>query len=279
MSFFLKFFTIVTPNTCKFVERFGRYHRRLDPGLNFLIPVYENASHTISLKEFTKKITKQEVITKDNINVEIEGVLYCKILDPFKATYNIEQPEKAIEVIAQSLLRCEIGKITLDSVLHERQKLNTKLLEEIKNNAERWGIICYRYEITNIHIDPEFLKYMNYEAESEREKRKLMLQATSYEITVMNQAEQKRMEILNKKKAEARSIYFLISSWINRVKVLKDILEKKESNVDILEMKLKNDLVKTYEELGLGDKNIFVRKDISNMNDIMSTVNLKNTKN
>lgn len=278
MRLSLKFFTIVTPNTCKFIERFGRFHRRLDPGLHMLIPIYENVTQEISLKEFTKHLTGQEVITKDNINLEIDGILYCKVLDPLKTNYDVTDPEKAIEIMAQSLLRCEIGKISLDSVLHDRQKLNDKLLEEIKHYSDRWGMTCFRYEITNINIESAFSKFMNFEAESERFKRKLMLNANSIELTTHNNAQKERMVILNKKKADAKSIYYVLSAWTNRIKMLREIMEGKNGNIDLLEMKLKNDLVQSYEELGKGDKNVFLRKDISNMKDVFSSVDLKGIK-
>lgn len=278
MKLSLKFFTIVTPNTCKLIERFGRFHRKLEQGIHFMIPVYENVTQEISLKEFTKHLTGQEVITRDSINLEIDGILYCKILEPYNTNYSVSDAEKAIEIMAQSLLRCEIGKITLDSVLHERQKLNEKLLEEIKHYSDRWGMTCFRYEITNINIESSFAKFMNFEAESERYKRKLMLNAESIEITTQNNALREKTVIINNKKAEAKAIYYSIAAWINRIKVLRDLIEKDRSNTDLLEMKLKNDLIQTYEELGHGEKTMFIRKDISNVKDVLSSIDLSSHK-
>ena len=129
------------------------------------------------------------MITKDNVDIKIDGVLFYKIVDAYKSTYNITDPHLSTEIMAQSLLRIEIGKITLDQVLHQRQQLNDTLLREIKAVSDRWGVECYRYEILEINIDDEFIKLMNLEADSERKKRGLVLNAEAFKVSKMNSAE------------------------------------------------------------------------------------------
>jgi regulator of protease activity HflC (stomatin/prohibitin superfamily) len=265
----LKVLTIVRPNTCKLVERFGRFTRKLDPGLHFLLPVFETVSNEISFKEETKSIIRQGVITRDSIDIKIDGLIYFKVFDAYKVTYSNVDAYWATEIMAQSLLRCEIGKLTLDAILQERQKLNAHLQEEMGNVADRWGIECFRYEITNINIDENFAKFMNYEAESERQRRKLQLDAQSIEVTAINNAQKDRAVFLNQKTAEGNQHYFNYQVIQHRARVLAELLEKNEIDLHELQLKLKRDLIAAFAELSAGEKTILMRKDLGDVNKIL----------
>ncbi|KAB7506942.1 Stomatin-like protein 2, mitochondrial [Armadillidium nasatum] len=130
------------------VERMGKYHRILDPGVNFLIPVIDSVKYVQSLKEITIDIPKQAAITSDNVNLNIDGVLYLRIIDPYRASYGVEDPEFAITQLAQTTMRSEIGKISLDYVFRERESLNVEIVRAINKASEAWGITCLRYEIS-----------------------------------------------------------------------------------------------------------------------------------
>jgi regulator of protease activity HflC (stomatin/prohibitin superfamily) len=265
-----KFFTVVRPNTCRLVERFGKFNRKLDPGLHFMVPVIDRVTDEVSFKEETKTINRQGVITRDSIDIKIDGIIYYRISDAYKVTYNNENSHLATEIMAQSLLRCEIGKLTLDSILHERERLNAHLKEEMEVVADRWGIECFRYEITNINIDEKFSKFMNFEAESERHKRKLMLDAQSIEVTAINNANMDRSVIINQKSAEGQGLYFNYQILRQRAEVLAALMEKDSIDLNDLQVKLKNDLINAFKELATGDKNILMRKDLSDINKILN---------
>ena len=134
------------------VERMGRYHTILDPGLNFLIPVIDKIKYVQSLKEIAIDIPQQSAITKDNVAISIDGVLYLRIMDPYKASYGVEDPEFAITQLAQTTMRSEIGKMEMDGLFKERENLNISIVQSINTASEAWGIQCMRYEIRDIKL-------------------------------------------------------------------------------------------------------------------------------
>lgn len=113
------------------VERMGRFHRILDPGLNLLFPIVDKVKYVQSLKEIAIDIPKQSAISSDNVTLSIDGVLYLRVLDPYLASYGVEDPEFAITQLAQTTMRSELGKISLDKVFRERESLNINIVEAI----------------------------------------------------------------------------------------------------------------------------------------------------
>lgn len=129
------------------VERFGRFNRILEPGLAILLPVIDQIRYVKTLKEVAVEVPTQSAITQDNVALAIDGVLYYRVVDPYKAAYGVEDSDFAITQLAQTTMRSEIGKLTLDKTLAERNLLNTSIVEAINEAANQWGIQCLRYEI------------------------------------------------------------------------------------------------------------------------------------
>ncbi|KAL7644620.1 UNVERIFIED_CONTAM: hypothetical protein RMT77_004160 [Armadillidium vulgare] len=174
------------------VERMGKYHRILDPGVNFLIPVIDSVKYVQSLKEITIDIPKQAAITLDNVNLNIDGVLYLRIIEPYKASYGVEDPEFAITQLAQTTMRSEIGKISLDYVFRERESLNVEIVRAINKASEAWGITCLRYEIRDMKLPQRIQDAMQMQVEAERQKRATILESEGVREAEINVAEGKR---------------------------------------------------------------------------------------
>uniref|UniRef100_A0A1A9WP62 Band 7 domain-containing protein n=1 Tax=Glossina brevipalpis TaxID=37001 RepID=A0A1A9WP62_9MUSC len=174
------------------VERMGRFHRILEPGLNILLPIVDKIKYVQSLKEIAIDVPKQSAITSDNVTLSIDGVLYLRIIDPYRASYGVEDPEFAITQLAQTTMRSELGKMSLDKVFRERESLNVSIVDSINKASEAWGIACLRYEIRDIRLPSRVHEAMQMQVEAERRKRAAILESEGTREADINIAEGKR---------------------------------------------------------------------------------------
>ena len=140
----------VPQNRAWMIERFGKYQSTREAGLNFMIPFVDRIAADRSLKEQAADVPSQSAITKDNITLSVDGVLYFRVLDPYKATYGVDDYVFAVTQLAQTTMRSELGKMELDKTFEERNLLNTNIVTSINEAAEPWGIQVLRYEIKDI---------------------------------------------------------------------------------------------------------------------------------
>lgn len=174
------------------IERFGKFNRILEPGLAILLPVIDDIKYVQSLKEIAIEIPSQSAITLDNVTLHLDGVLYLRVVDPFKASYGVEDPEYAVTQLAQTTMRSELGKISLDHVFQERERLNHNIVEAINHAAEVWGIRCLRYEIRDIQLPNTVVEAMQMQVEAERMKRAAVLKSEGEREAAINVAEGKK---------------------------------------------------------------------------------------
>ncbi|XP_074627808.1 stomatin-like protein stl-1 isoform X4 [Acropora palmata] len=174
------------------IERFGKFNRILDPGLAILLPVIDEIKYVQTLKEVAIEIPSQSAITLDNVTLHLDGVLYLRVVDPFKASYGVEDPEFAVTQLAQTTMRSELGKISLDNVFQERERLNHNIVEAINHAAEVWGIRCLRYEIRDIQLPESVVEAMQMQVEAERKKRAAVLKSEGEREAAINVAEGKK---------------------------------------------------------------------------------------
>uniref|UniRef100_A0A8C5S0P2 Stomatin-like protein 2, mitochondrial n=1 Tax=Laticauda laticaudata TaxID=8630 RepID=A0A8C5S0P2_LATLA len=184
------------------VERMGRFHRILEPGLNFLIPLLDRIRYVQSLKEIVINVPEQSAITHDNVTLQIDGVLYLRIMDPYKASYGVEDPEYAVTQLAQTTMRSELGKLSLDKVFRERESLNASIVYAINQASDYWGIRCLRYEIKDIHVPPRVKESMQMQVEAERRKRATVLESEGIRESAINVAEGKKQAQILASEAE-----------------------------------------------------------------------------
>lgn len=197
----------VPQQTAYIVERMGKYHRSLTPGVAFLLPVLDKIRYVHSLKETAIEVPLQNAITADNVSLELDGILYVKVLDPYKASYGVEDYKFAISQLAQTSMRSEIGSMNLDLVLRERQLLNTNINKTINEAAkEHWGVECLRYEIRDIHPPENVLDAMHRQVSAERSKRAEILESEGTRQSKINIAEGDKQALILKAEATALSI-------------------------------------------------------------------------
>uniref|UniRef100_A0A4X2LWC9 Stomatin-like protein 2, mitochondrial n=1 Tax=Vombatus ursinus TaxID=29139 RepID=A0A4X2LWC9_VOMUR len=176
-------------------------------GLNILIPVLDRIRYVQSLKEIVINVPEQSAVTLDNVTLQIDGVLYLRIMDPYKASYGVEDPEYAVTQLAQTTMRSELGKLSLDKVFRERESLNASIVDAINQASDYWGIRCLRYEIKDIHVPPRVKESMQMQVEAERRKRATVLESEGTRESAINVAEgKKQAQILASEAEKAEQI-------------------------------------------------------------------------
>lgn len=189
------------------VERFGKYNKTMEAGLNFLLPFIDKVAYDRSLKEQAFDVPSQAAITRDNISLVVDGVLYLKVLDPYKASYGVENYVFAVTQLAQTTMRSEIGKIELDKTFEEREVLNTNIVASINEAAGPWGVQVLRYEIKDIEPPRTVLEAMERQMKAEREKRAVILESEGERQSAINVAEgEKQAKVLGAEADKAEQI-------------------------------------------------------------------------
>ncbi|KAI9845946.1 MAG: hypothetical protein M1838_001495 [Thelocarpon superellum] len=186
----------VPQQTAWVVERMGKFSRILEPGLALLIPGLDRIAYVRSLKEAAMEIPSQSAITADNVTLELDGVLYTRIFDAYKASYGVEDAEYAISQLAQTTMRSEIGQLSLDHVLKERAALNTNITQAINEAAQAWGVVCLRYEIRDIHAPDGVVEAMHRQVTAERSKRAEILESEGQRQSAINIAEGRKQSVI-----------------------------------------------------------------------------------
>lgn len=192
---------VVPQQSAYVVERLGRYNGILNAGFHMLVPFVDVIRYRHSLKEEAMDIPEQVCITRDNVQVAVDGVLYLKVLNPERASYGIADYEFAITQLAQTTLRSEIGKIELDRTFEERSNINIQVVTELDKASEPWGVKVLRYEIKNITPPKDILAAMEKQMRAEREKRATILASEGVRDAAINTAEGDKQQVIKASEA------------------------------------------------------------------------------
>lgn len=194
---------IVVPQQSAYVvERLGRFSGTLDAGFHILIPFLDVIRYKHTLKEMAIDIPEQICITRDNVQVGVDGVLYLKVLSPERASYGISDFRFAIIQLAQTTLRSEVGKIELDRTFEERTTINFSVVSELDKATEAWGVKVMRYEIKNITPPADILGAMEKQMRAEREKRATILNSEAVREAAINKAEGEKQMVIKASEAK-----------------------------------------------------------------------------
>jgi regulator of protease activity HflC (stomatin/prohibitin superfamily) len=193
---------VVPQQSAYVVERLGKYSATLDAGFHILVPFIDRIRYKHSLKEVATDIPEQVCITRDNVQVSVDGILYLKILNPQRASYGISDYNFALIQLAQTTLRSEIGKIELDRTFEERTNINIQVVNELDKASEAWGVKVLRYEIKNITPPKDVLNAMEKQMRAEREKRAVILTSEGERDAAINQAEGEKQQVIKASEAK-----------------------------------------------------------------------------
>lgn len=219
------------------VESFGKFDHKLEPGLNWVLPVYQKVAYKHSLKEMAVDVPEQAGITRDNVTLALDGVLYVRIVDAVAASYGVSDPIYAVQLLAQTTMRSEIGKLTLDKTFEERETLNANIVTSINQAAQSWGIQCMRYEIKNITPPSSVLKAMELQVAADRQKRALILESEGKRQSQINIAEGRKQEVVlqsegsltdqvNRAKGEAEAILAVAEATAKGIELVAGAISK-----------------------------------------------------
>ena len=185
---------IISQSDIYIVERLGKFHKVLDGGFHIIIPFVDQIRAVITVREQLVDITKQQVITKDNVNISVDGIVFLKVVDGKMALYNVDSYKRAIANLAMTTLRGEIGAMNLDDTLSSRDRLNSALQRALGDAADNWGVKIMRVEISEISVPQGIEEAMNLQMKAEREKRAIELKAQAEKEALIRNAEALKQE-------------------------------------------------------------------------------------
>src|SRR4026209_2867800 len=267
---------IVVPQQSAFiVERLGRYAGTLDAGFHILVPFIDVIRYRHSLKEAAVDIPAQICITRDNVQVQVDGVLYLKVLNPERASYGISDYLFAISQLAQTTLRSEVGKIDLDRTLEERTNINTSVVTELDKASEPWGVKVLRYEIKNITPPHDILAAMEKQMRAEREKRAVILTSEGQRDAAINNAEgakqetiknseARRQQQINEAEGQAQAILAVASATAEGIRRVAEAI-RTDGGMEAVQLRVAEQYVEQFGNLAKNTTSVIVPASVSDM--------------
>ncbi len=272
---------IIVPQQSAFVvESLGKYSRTLRAGFHILIPFIEKAAYKHSLKELAFDIAEQVCITKDNVQVGVDGVLYLQVLDAERASYGITDYVFAISQLAQTTLRSEIGRIDLDRTFEERGAINGNVVSELDKASNPWGVKVLRYEIKNINPPADVLGAMEKQMRAEREKRAVILTSEGERDAKINEAEGEKQRVIKESEAakeqqineadgQAAAILAVATATAEGLRQVA-IAVKEEGGDAAMRLRIAEDYVEQFGKLAKGSNTLVVPANLSDISSMIA---------
>jgi regulator of protease activity HflC (stomatin/prohibitin superfamily) len=261
------------------VERLGKYNETLGAGLHILWPFLDTVRYKHSLKEIALDVPEQICITKDNVQVAVDGVLYFKILNPERASYGISDYTYAISQLAQTNLRSEMGKIDLDRTFEERTNINTQVVQEVDKASEAWGVKVLRYEIKNITPPKDVLAAMEKQMRAEREKRAVILQSEGERDAAINNAEghkqqtiknseAKRQSQINEAEGQAQATLAIATATAEGIRRVAEVI-KMTGGFEAMQLRLAEQYIEEFGNLAKAGNTMIVPANLSDVTSML----------
>jgi regulator of protease activity HflC (stomatin/prohibitin superfamily) len=272
--------TVVPQQSAYVVERLGKYSKTLHAGFHILVPFVERIAYRHSLKEAAVDIPEQICITRDNVQVHVDGVLYLKVLNAELASYGISDYHFAISQLAQTTLRSEVGKIDLDRTFEERGQINHQVVTELDKASEPWGVKVLRYEIKNITPPVDVLSAMEKQMRAEREKRAVILtsegerdakinQAEGEKQQVIKQSEASQLQQINEAQGQAAAILAVATATAEGLRQVAESL-RTEGGRDAMQLRIAEQWVEQFGQLAKAGNTFVVPANLSDIGSVIA---------
>ena len=266
---------VVPQQSAYVVERLGRFSGVLHAGFHILVPFFDVIRYKHSLKEIALDIPAQVCITRDNVQVGVDGILYLKVLNPERASYGISDFGFAITQLAQTTLRSEVGKIDLDRSFEERMNINLSIVQELDKASEAWGVKVLRYEIKNITPPHDVLAAMEKQMRAEREKRAVILNSEGQRDAAINEAEGEKQQVIkasearkqqqiNEAEGEASAILAVASATAEGIRQVADAI-RQPGGVEATQLRVAEHYVTQFGQLAQKSTTMIVPASVSDV--------------
>jgi regulator of protease activity HflC (stomatin/prohibitin superfamily) len=271
---------VVPQQTAYIVERLGKYHSTMSPGLNIIIPFVDRIAYKHTLKEVAADIPEQVCITKDNVQVAVDGVVFYQVMEPKLASYGISNFMFAVAQLSQTTMRSEIGKIVLDKCFEERGNINVAVVAAIDEAAAGWGVKVLRYEIKNITPPQTVLMAMEKQMQAEREKRATILYSEGEKQSAVNVAEgQKekvvlesealRQQAINQAEGQAAAIISVADATAEGIKKIAEAIQS-PGGMEAVQLRVAENLVEQYGKLAKTTNTMILPANFADMGSMIT---------
>ncbi len=271
---------VVPQQTAYIVERLGKYHSTMSPGLNIIIPFVDRIAYKHTLKEVAADIPEQVCITKDNVQVAVDGVVFYQVMEPKLASYGISNFMFAVAQLSQTTMRSEIGKIVLDKCFEERGNINVAVVAAIDEAAAGWGVKVLRYEIKNITPPQTVLMAMEKQMQAEREKRATILYSEGEKQSAVNVAEgQKekvvlesealRQQAINQAEGQAAAIISVADATAEGIKKIAEAIQS-PGGMEAVQLRVAENLVEQYGKLAKTTNTMILPANFADMGSMIA---------
>ncbi len=275
----LKCVRIVPQKQAFIVERLGKYHCTLDAGLHLLVPIVDRVSYKHTLKEQAIDVPPQQCITRDNISVEVDGILYLTVMDPSKASYGIGNYLFATVQLAQTTMRSEMGKLELDKSFEERMLVNAAIVAAVDKASDPWGVKVTRYEIKNITPPQTIRDAMEKQMRAEREKRALIAESEGDRQAKINRAEGEKqqaiaisegekMKRINEAGGRAQEILLVAEAQANGLRQVASAINE-QGGMNAVNMQLAQQYLTEFGKMAKANNTMIIPSDLANVAGIL----------
>jgi regulator of protease activity HflC (stomatin/prohibitin superfamily) len=272
---------VVPQQSAYIVERLGKFAGVLDAGFHILTPFVDVIRYKHTLKEQAIDIPEQICITRDNVQVAVDGILYLKIMNPERASYGIGDYRFAIIQLAQTTLRSEMGKIDLDKTFEERTAMNTAVVSEVDKASEAWGVKVLRYEIKNITPPREVLASMEKQMKAERERRAAILTSEGVRDSAINTAEGEKQQVIkasearkqqqiNEAEGQAQAIMAVANATAEGIRKVADAIQM-PGGMDAVRLRVAEQYLREFGNLAKKGNTLIVPANLSDVSGMIAT--------
>lgn len=271
---------VVPQQSAYVLERLGKFYGVLQPGINFIIPFFDRIAYKYTLKESAIDIPEQICITRDNVQVRMDGVIFIQVIDPKKAAYGIADYTFAVIQLAQTTMRSEIGKLDLDKTFEERMAINRAVVQSIDDAAIGWGVKVLRYEIKNITPPQSVLIAMEKQMQAERERRAVILQSDGEKQAAINVAEGQKQKVvleseglrlrqINEAEGEAAALKSVAEATAESIKMVAEAIQK-EGGIEAVQLKVADNFVEQFGKLAKTGNTLILPANFADMGSMIT---------